>query len=142
MVERAAPWFPVGVFAGITIFAVANTALVNYVMASRLLYGMSRQGLLPAQLGRVHKARHTPYVAIFVLLAIVILLSLLGDIAALASSTVLLLLMVFTVVNVALIVLKRRPDDKPGKFEVPAIVPALGALSCAALLIVRIAEGD
>lgn len=142
VVERAAPWFPVGVFAAITIFAVANTALVNYVMASRLLYGMSRQGLLPAPLGRVHKARHTPYVAIFVLLAIVILLSLLGDIAALASSTVLLLLMVFTIVNVALIVLKRRPDDKPGKFEVPVLVPALGALSCAALLIVRIAEGD
>ncbi|MCM2503085.1 APC family permease [Aureimonas altamirensis] len=142
VVERAAPWFPVGLFAGITIFAVANTALVNYVMASRLLYGMSRQGLLPTPLGRVHKSRHTPYVAIFVLLAIVILLSLLGDIAALASSTVLLLLMVFTVVNVALIVLKRRPDDQPGKFEVPAIVPALGALSCATLLIVRIAEGD
>ena len=28
------------------------------------------------------------------------------------------------------------------KRQVPAIVPALGALSCAALLIVRIAEGD
>ncbi len=142
VVERAAPWFPVGVFAAITIFAVANTALVNYVMASRLLYGMSRQGLLPEALGRVHRTRRTPYVAILVLLVIVVFLSLVGDIAALASSTVLLLLMVFTVVNVALIVLKRRPDDTPGRFEVPIIVPALGALFCAALLVVRIAEGD
>lgn len=60
VVERAAPWFPVGVFAAITIFAVANTALVNYVMASRLLYGMSRQGLFagPAR-PRPQGASHT-----------------------------------------------------------------------------------
>ena len=31
-----------------------NTALLNYMMGSRLLYGMARQGLLPAPLGRVH----------------------------------------------------------------------------------------
>ncbi|WP_062203999.1 APC family permease [Aureimonas sp. AU12] len=141
VIERAAPWFPTGVYAGITIFAVANTALVNYVMASRLLYGMSKQGLLPAALGRVHPTRHTPYVAIGVLLAIVIVLSLVGDIAALASSTVLLLLGVFTVVNVSLIVLKRRPGEKPGAFEVPVVVPALGAIACATLIVVRIAEG-
>lgn len=142
VVERAAPWFPVGVFAAITIFAVANTALTNYVMASRLLYGMSKQGLLPALLGRVHSGRRTPHVAIAVLLVIVIGLSLVGDIAALASATVLLLLVVFTIVNVALIVLKRRPGERPGKFEIPIVVPALGAVACFGLLVVRIAQGQ
>ncbi|RYD94333.1 MAG: amino acid permease, partial [Sphingomonadales bacterium] len=47
VIERAAPWFPAIGFTFITIAAVANTALVNYVMGSRLLYGMARQGLLP-----------------------------------------------------------------------------------------------
>ncbi|MBB3935876.1 APC family permease [Aureimonas phyllosphaerae] len=142
VVERAAPWFPTGIYAGITIFAVANTALVNYVMASRLLYGMSRQGLMPAALGRVHTTRRTPYVAIAALLAIVVLLSLVGDIGALAASTVLLLLIVFTVVNVALLVLQRRPGEAKGQFEVPSIVPLLGAIICSVLIVVRIGQGE
>ena len=142
VVERAAPWFPTGVYAGITIFAVANTALVNYVMASRLLYGMSRQGLMPEALGRVHATRRTPYVAIAALLAIVVLLSLVGDIGALAASTVLLLLIVFTVVNVALLILQRRPGEAKGQFEVPSIVPLLGAIICSALIVVRIGQGE
>src|SRR6478609_2374933 len=47
--HRAAPWFHGidRVFLGITIFAIGNTALLNYLMGSRLLYGMSCQGLLP-----------------------------------------------------------------------------------------------
>ncbi|KQQ82112.1 amino acid permease [Aureimonas sp. Leaf324] len=142
VVERAAPWFPTGVYAGITIFAVANTALVNYVMASRLLYGMSRQGLMPEALGRVHATRRTPYVAIAALLAIVVLLSLVGDIGALAASTVLLLLIVFTVVNIALLILQRRPGEAKGQFEVPSIVPLLGAIICSALIVVRIGQGE
>jgi hypothetical protein len=52
VVGKAAPWFPPAAFTAIGIFAVANTALLNFVMGSRLLYGMSRQGLLPE--GQVH----------------------------------------------------------------------------------------
>lgn len=77
------------------------------------------------------------HVAILTLLAIVAVLSLLGDIKALAQATVLLLLTVFTAVNIALVILKRRPEEKPGQFEVPIIVPILGAIICATLIVVR-----
>jgi len=60
VVHRAAPLIPPVVFTGITLFAVANTALVNYVTASRLIYGMAHQGLLPLRLGEVHAERRTP----------------------------------------------------------------------------------
>ena len=43
---RAAPSIPPIVFTAITLFAVANTALVNYVTASRLIYGMVRRKLM------------------------------------------------------------------------------------------------
>ena len=142
VMARAAPWFPQVAFVAITIFAVANTALLNYVMGSRLAYGMARQGLLPRALGRVHAARRTPYVAVGVLLVIVVALVLVGDISQLASSTVILLLGVFTVVNGALIVLKLRPGEGRGAFEVPVVVPALGALVCVSLLVNRIFVGD
>lgn len=139
---RAAPWLSPWVFTAITLFAVTNTALINYIMGSRLLYGMARHGLLPAALGRVHPRRRTPHVAVLVLLVVVVALALSGGIAQLASATALLLLSCFVVVNGALIVLKRRPAEPPGRFEVPAFVPALGALVCAALIIVRVTTPD
>jgi basic amino acid/polyamine antiporter, APA family len=52
------------VFAPIALFALINGALINLIMASRLVYGVRRQGIVPAVLGRVHSGRRTPWVAI------------------------------------------------------------------------------
>ena len=142
VVRRAAPLIPPIVFTGITLFAVANTALVNYVTASRLIYGMARQGLLPLRFGDVHAERRTPHVAILALFLVAMPLALLGTIAELAAATVLLLLLVFAVVNAALFVLKRRPGEKRGYFEIPLAVPAIGALVCLVLVVVRVGTGD
>ena len=142
VVRRAAPLIPPIVFTGITLFAVANTALVNYVTASRLIYGMAHQGLLPLRLGEVHEERRTPHFAILALFLVAMPLALFGTIAELAAATVLLLLLVFAVVNAALFVLKRRPGEKHGYFEIPLAVPALGALVCLVLVVVRVGTGD
>ena len=138
--HRAAPWFGGidRVYLGITIFAIGNTALLNYLMGSRLLYGMSRQGLLPASLGKLNEKRGTPQLAIIVLFVIVSLLILSGGVKPLAEATVLLLLSVFTLVNISLIVLKRRPGEPTDGFDVPLLVPILGTLVCAMLVVVRI----
>ena len=138
VVAKAAPWFSPNLFSVITIFAVANTALLNYVMGSRLVYGMARQSLLPKVLGKVHAKRQTPHVAVFVLLVLVIALMLTGKLAELGAVTVLLLLSVFTVVNIALLVVKHRPGEPRGRFEVPSFVPILGALTCTSLLFFRV----
>jgi amino acid transporter len=142
VIERSAPWFPPVGFTIITIAAVANTALVNYVMASRLIYGMARQDLLPSVLSRVNQRRQTPHVAIGLLLAIILALQFAGDISQLASATVLLLLMVFVVVNGALIALNRREGSISGCFNAPTIVPAAGMLVCLALISGQFAQSD
>jgi amino acid transporter len=142
VVDRAAPWFPALGFTFITIFAVANTALINYLMASRMLYGMSHQGLMPKAFGKVHRNRQTPHVAIGVLFVVVAALALIGDIKELASATVLLLLSVFVVVNMALVVLKRRRGEARGRFEVPLAVPLAGSAICLSLIVVRVGEGS
>ena len=142
VVARAAPAIPPIAFTLITLFAVANTALVNYITSSRLIYGMARQGLLPEVLGNVHAERRTPHYAILGLFVVLAPLALLGTIAELAAATVLLLLLVFTVVNSALFVLKRRKGEKKGRFEVPLFVPAAGALVCFTLIVVRVGSGD
>ena len=133
VVQAGAPGFPLGVFGIITMFAVANSALINMLMASRLLYGMSREGVLPAALGRVHPTRRTPHLAIaFTTLLALGLIGFVGTVPALGGTTALLLLCVFTVVNVAVLVLRR---DKVGHrhFRTPTALPVVGALSCAFL---------
>jgi amino acid transporter len=142
VMERAAPSVPPLLFTIITLFAVANTALVNYVTASRLLYGMARQGLLPRRLGEVHAARRTPHLAVAALFLVLAPLALLGTTTELAAATVLLLLLVFTVVNGALFILKGRDGERRGRFEIPRALPALGAITCLILIVVRVATGD
>ena len=142
VVERAAPWVPAGMFIAITIFAVANTGLINYVTASRLLYGMARDGQLPSALAKVHPERRTPHVAVALIFAVIVLLILSGDISQLASATVLLLLLVFSAVNAALVILKLRPGEPEGAFELPIAVPALGAIVCIVMFVARATAGD
>ena len=49
------------VFAAITLFALANGALINMIMASRLVYGMAEQGIVAGVFGRVLPSRRTPW---------------------------------------------------------------------------------
>jgi APA family basic amino acid/polyamine antiporter len=131
VVQAGAPNFPIWIFGFITMFAVANSALINMLMASRLVYGMSRERVLPPVLGRVHATRRTPYVAIgFTTLLAFALIGFVGEVPALGGTTALLLLCVFTVVNIAVLVL-RKDGVEHAHFRTPTVVPVLGALTCA-----------
>ena len=129
VVREGAPDFPIDtIFPFLTVFAVANTALINMLMASRLVYGMANQGVLPRGLGKVlpgrgrrgphrlhHRSRARP------------------DHRRrptcrehrrppLPGTTALLLLGVFTIVNVACLVLRRDPPPE-GAFRAPRSLP-------------------
>ena len=133
VVAAGAPGFPLGVFGFITMFAVANSALINMLMASRLVYGMSREHVLPPALGRVHRARRTPYIAItFTTLLAFALIAFVGEVPALGGTTALLLICVFTIVNIAVLVL-RRDTVAHSHFRTPTVLPVLGAATCAFL---------
>ncbi|MCP2316912.1 Amino acid transporter [Nocardia amikacinitolerans] len=134
VVEVGAPGFPTHVFAFITMFAVANSALINMLMASRLLYGMARQAVVPHAFGKVHVRRRTPQVAIvFTTLLALGLIAFVGEVPELGGTTALLLLAVFTVVNVAVLVLRRDPVEHK-HFRTPTFLPVVGALSCGFLV--------
>lgn len=134
VVQAGAPNFPVWIFGFITMFAVANSALINMLMASRLVYGMSREHVLPPILGKVHATRKTPYIAIgFTTLLAFGLITFVGGVPALGGTTALLLLCVFTVVNITVLVLRKDPVDHK-HFRTPTFLPILGALSCGFLV--------
>lgn len=124
---------PTKLFSAIALCALANGALINMIMASRIVYGMAREQILPARLGAVHGERGTPFVAILATTAIAMGLIVSGDLGALADTTVLLLLLVFSCVNIAVLVLRRDPVDHP-HFRVPTVVPVIGAVVSVALM--------
>ena len=136
VVSAGVPDFPIDtVMPFIAMFAVANSALINMLMASRLLYGMARQEVLPPALGWVHPGRRTPWVAILFTTAIafgLIFFVSLSDsdvVPALGGTTALLLLGVFTVVNAVVLVL-RRDDIGRAHFRTPTALPVIGAVVC------------
>jgi APA family basic amino acid/polyamine antiporter len=135
VVTAGAPNLPVDqIFPLISMFAVANSALINMLMASRLLYGMARQRVLPPVLGRVLPGRRTPWVAILFTSALAVgLITFVGRVSALGGTTALLLLGVFTVVNVCCLVL-RRDTARRSHFRAPTAIPVIGALCCAYLV--------
>ena len=148
VVSKGAPDFPIDrLFPFLAVFAVANTALINMLMASRLLYGLAKQDVLPRSLSKVSVTRRTPWVGI--IFSTVLALGLIWYVATqsdspvvaqLSTTTALLLLAVFTVVNVACLVLRR--DDREGFFRSPGPTPILAAILSIALIAIPWGERD
>lgn len=128
------------IFPFMTMFAVANSALINMLMASRLLYGMAKQNVLPPVFARVLKNRRSPWVSIVftTLIAFALIIAVTTILpesvtASLGGTTSLLLLAVFAVVNVAVLILRRQSVDHK-HFRTPTALPWVGVFTCAFLV--------
>jgi amino acid transporter len=130
---------PTEVFSAIALFALANGALINMVMASRLVYGMAQQRIIPGVFAQVLPGRRTPWAAIAFTTVLAAALIASGDLSTLADMTVTLLLIVFAVVNVCVLVLRRDPVAHK-HFHAPSILPVIGAIVSLALLTTKDGE--
>jgi APA family basic amino acid/polyamine antiporter len=125
----------------IALFATANTVLLLLLAASRISYGMARSGTLPGLLTRVHRTRHTPYVAIMAVSLASLLFLFLGDIGFVANVSNFTLFVTFIMVNGSVIILRLRNPGKTRPFTIPGAIgkvpvfPVLGILSCALLFV-------
>jgi amino acid transporter len=119
----------------ISLVAVINGALIQIVMASRVLYGMSAQRLLPTIFAKIHPRRRTPIIATALVTAIVLSLALLFKRVALAEATSAITLAVFCLINVSLVIIQRKSSVPEGGFSAPRWVPVVGAILCLAMLI-------
>ena len=126
------------VIGAIGLLAVVNGALVQIIMAARIFYGMSVKGWLPRALGEVNPRTHTPVTATILVAAIIVSLALWFPLVRLAGATSFLVLAVFTLVNLALVVLKWRRPVVAGVIPCPIWVPCVGAASSFGLLLAQL----
>ena len=123
----------------IALFATANTVLIIMIVTSRMMYGMARDKALPEGLSKVSSKFKTPALAVLVTMVLTIIplgLYFIGDISTIADATVFGVLITFFLVNLSLIVLrKKKPElerpfkQKPNIRWFP-IVALLGCVAC------------
>lgn len=123
----------------IGLLALLNGALIQTIMASRVLYGLGSRQLLPSFFGQVSALTRTPVKATLVAGLLVLLFAVSGNLASLAQTTSLIMLSVFALVNLALWNLKGRINKHPpapeDNFQIPRWIPLLGFLSSLALIL-------
>ena len=112
----------------ISLISVINGALIQVIMASRVLYGMSRKKWLPAKLGEVNAKTHTPLIATIIIIFFVLLFALSFPLLSLAKITSFITLIIFMIINFALVKIKYSHKNYDG-FKVPIAVPLIGGFS-------------
>lgn len=125
------------VITAVAIVATLNGVIIQIIMASRVVYGLARQGSLPRPFGRIHRVTRTPLLATATVAGAVLVLALAFPLEGLAEMTSRFVLVIFTLVNAALLKLKLGSEPMPpAGFRVGAWVPLCGCVSCLALLVV------
>lgn len=131
---------PATLISMIGMLAIINGSLIQIIMASRVLYGLSFRHQLPAFLSYVSPTTQTPVVATLLAGMIVLLLALIGNLSMLAQTTSFIMLMVFSVVNLALWRIKHNEPPVEGCINFPIWLPLLAFVVSTAFVILEISK--
>ena len=101
----------------IALFATVNTVLIMMIVTSRMMYGMARDKALPEGLSKVSTKFKTPALAVLVTMILTIIPLFLGDIRIVADATVFGVLITFFLVNLSLIVLRKKKPELERPFK-------------------------
>lgn len=97
--------------AAIAAIAMINGILIQIIMAARVLYGMSNEGLAPVSLGKVNAFTRTPLRATILVSLVITILAVTFPIGRLAAATSIITLSVFAMVNLSLAFIGKKHKD-------------------------------
>jgi len=119
------------------IAGLSSVILVMLLGQSRVFWSMSRDGLLPQVINRIHPKFQTPYITSIVTGIAVAFFAAILPIRDAASLVSIGTLLAFVIVSIGVVVLRVREPNLPRAFKTPAygIVAPLGAISALYLMI-------
>ena len=119
------------------IAGLSSVILVMLLGQSRVFWSMSRDGLLPQFVNKIHPKFQTPYLTSIITGVIVAFFAAILPIRDAASLVSIGTLLAFVIVAVGIIVLRVREPNLPRAFRTPAyaIVAPLGAISALYLMV-------
>jgi APA family basic amino acid/polyamine antiporter len=130
--DWAAGLVSAGAVAGIT-----SVLLVMLMSQPRIFFAMSRDGLLPRGVSKVHPKYGTPYITTIITCVVVALVAGVTQIQVVGEMTSIGTLFAFVVVSAAVLILRYKRPDAKRPFRVPGgpVIPVLGILSCLWLML-------
>ncbi|NHH82408.1 amino acid permease [Burkholderia gladioli] len=119
------------------VLGMLTVILVMTYGQTRITYAMSRDGLLPAVLSRVHPRFQTPFLATWIIGLLCALIAAMIPLNVLAELINIGTLAAFSMVSIAVIVLRRTRPDLPRAFRCPGVpvVPVLAVAACVFLML-------
>lgn len=135
--ERAGSHGPLAIII-ISMVAAVNGVVVQVIMVSRILYGLSREGWISRSFGKVNSRTKTPIFATLATVGLMIFATIFWPLLSLAQLTSMLVLGIFCLVNTALIKIKLTHKDRHDHLKVPLLIPGLGLVCCVGLIAYQI----
>jgi APA family basic amino acid/polyamine antiporter len=129
--------FWAGLLAVGALVAISSVVLTVLYGQTRILFAMSRDGLVPPSLSKVDPKSGSPRINTLVVSAFVAVLAAFIPLGKLADATSIGTLFAFLLVNIAVLLLRRRQPDRPRSFRVPLspVTPLLGVLCCGYMMV-------
>jgi amino acid transporter len=124
----------------IGLFAIIDGVLVQMIMASRVLYGLSSRGQLPALLSRVHPKTQTPLFATALSIGGVLILAIVGRLGSLAELTSIIMLIVFSLVNLSLWRIKQRMPHNEGHINLPSWISLTAFIVSSSFVVLEVTK--
>jgi APA family basic amino acid/polyamine antiporter len=114
------------------VIAIASVVLTVIYGQTRILFAMSRDGLIPPVFQRVNPRHQVPVANTLIVAGFISVLAGLVPLGQLAEATSIGTLFAFAIVNVGVLVLRRRSPELPRSFRTPLfpLTPVLGAIFC------------
>lgn len=122
----------------ISMFAIINGSLIQLIMASRVIYGLSYRHQLPNFLHYVSPITQTPVIATTIVGVTIISLALIGELSSLAELTSLIMLVVFSMVNLALWRIKQHEPKVDGCIIFPRYLPFIAFVISSGLVLLEL----
>ena len=128
--EGFMPSFGVAVIVFGGLLSTMSALNATILASSRVAFSMARDRWLPAPVATIHPERRTPHIAIAVTGVVLVAMALTLPIEAVGSAASLIFLLTFAMVNLSVIVLRRKAPEIPRRYRVPLypFVPILGVV--------------
>jgi amino acid transporter len=119
------------------IFSMISASNASIMAGSRVALAMSELGHLPGQLGQIHKKFGTPWIAVIIVGGLIMLFTITLPLEELAHFADTVLLFALIMVNIALLLHRRKFPHLPRPFKVPfyPITPIIGVVANLYLLL-------
>jgi APA family basic amino acid/polyamine antiporter len=125
----------------VALLSTTSTTLMALTAASRMTYGMAREGALPSSLAHVGRRSRAPDLAVVIAAAVALAFALTGDLTTIAGATDSAVYTVFLAVNATLLILRwrspgaARPVRSPGRIGRVAVLPPVAIAATVTMMV-------